>query len=332
MYLKKYLHIMLLFAVSLLDTPAFATHIFGGELLYAWVPGDKYSLKLTLYGDCSALSSTFQTLYTSHPKISIYRGNTFVDSIRLVPEAGTGIEVSPVCPSQVNHTTCNGGSLPGVKKFVYTADVNIPAPDANWRFVFNGDLQGTSAGRSSNITNVNTPAGSNLVTLQAMLNNTNGPNSSPEYNTIPTPYYAVNLPQEYNEGATDPNGDSLSFQLISALDMYQTPVSYVSPATASNPLHTAAGQFSFNSINGQLSFQPDLLQDAFGQTEIAVLVDRNLDGRVDEADYPEGWPQVAGLQPGPDDLGAEGVRAGVIFYAPAPGATADDPRFIFSWK
>jgi prepilin-type N-terminal cleavage/methylation domain-containing protein len=75
-----------------------------------------------------------------------------------------------------------------------------------------------------------------------------------------------------------------------------------------------------------------LLADAFGNDQIAVLVDRNLDGVVSAADYPGGWPQVAGLRPTAEDLPATGVRAGVVFYAPAPQATAAAPEFILSWK
>lgn len=75
-----------------------------------------------------------------------------------------------------------------------------------------------------------------------------------------------------------------------------------------------------------------LIRDAFDNTEIAVLVDRNLDGMVNATDYPAGFPQVAGQRPDALDLPATGVRAGVIFYAPAPGTSADNPGFIFSWK
>ena len=76
----------------------------------------------------------------------------------------------------------------------------------------------------------------------------------------------------------------------------------------------------------------DLLADAFGNTQIAVLVDRNLDGVIRAgSDFTE-LPVVGGLTPGPADFPAAGVRAGVIFYAPAPGATAANPDFIFSWK
>ena len=261
--LKKFIHIAFIVLVALLlHARAFATHVFGGELLYTHVSGDTYTLQLTLYGDCAATGSTFNSLYTSQPKISIYRSSNFVDTIRLLPENNTGAEVSPVCPSQLNNTQCHGGNLPGVRKFVYTKDITISTIDANWRFIFDGDLLGTSAGRSNNITNINTPSNTNLVTLEARLNNTSAANSSPQYSTIPTPYYAVNLPQEYNQGAVDPDDDSLAFSLIPAVDANGVAVTYVSPATATTPMSTASGQFSFNPASGQMSFVPNLLQDA----------------------------------------------------------------------
>lgn len=77
---------------------------------------------------------------------------------------------------------------------------------------------------------------------------------------------------------------------------------------------------------------PHLLRDAFGNTEIAVLVDRNLDGVINVSDYPGGWPPVAGLHPTAADIPVAGVRAGVVFYSPAPDATVAAPEFIFSWK
>jgi len=75
-----------------------------------------------------------------------------------------------------------------------------------------------------------------------------------------------------------------------------------------------------------------LLQDAFGNTLVAVLVDRNLDGAITPADYPGGWPSVGGMSPGAAEMPAAGVRAGVAFYAPAPGATPENPGFILSWQ
>lgn len=76
----------------------------------------------------------------------------------------------------------------------------------------------------------------------------------------------------------------------------------------------------------------NLVCDAAHDSEIAVLVDRNLDGLIDTADFGEALPAVHGLRPSDADFPASGVRSGVVFYTAASDATADDPKFIFSWK
>lgn len=83
-----------------------------------------------------------------------------------------------------------------------------------------------------------------------------------------------------------------------------------------------------------------LIRDASENVSIAVLVDRNLDGRIDGSDYAtfpavvlrdgtQARPRTDGTAP---DVPSGGVRAGVIFYSADPTATAADPRFVFSWK
>lgn len=75
-----------------------------------------------------------------------------------------------------------------------------------------------------------------------------------------------------------------------------------------------------------------LLRDASGNTAIAVLVDKNIDGVIKAgSDFIE-LPAVNGLTPGIADFPVEGVRGGVLFYSAAPGASATNPKFIFSWK
>ena len=77
---------------------------------------------------------------------------------------------------------------------------------------------------------------------------------------------------------------------------------------------------------------PNLLRDAFDNTEIAVLVDRNLDGVIRVGSDYAALPSVRGMTPDSLDFPAAGIRAGVLFYAPAPGAAPNNPEFIFSWK
>jgi len=75
-----------------------------------------------------------------------------------------------------------------------------------------------------------------------------------------------------------------------------------------------------------------LLQDAGGHSAIAVLVDRDLDGVIKVGADFSALPAVDGHIPAIDDLPVSGVRAGVVFYAVAPGATPASPAFVFSWK
>ena len=106
-----------------------------------------------------------------------------------------------------------------------------------------------------------------------------------------------------------------------------------SPLTAGS---AAAAQnkkaISFYSF-GEAEIGPaNLIRDAFDDTAIAVLVDKDLDGVIKAgADFTT-LPAVGGITPGAADFPLTGVRAGVIFYAPAPGATPANPEFIFSWK
>jgi hypothetical protein len=80
------------------------------------------------------------------------------------------------------------------------------------------------------------------------------------------------------------------------------------------------------------SANPNLLCDGFEHTAIAVLVDRNLDGVIQLGRDFLVLPAVNGLAPGLVDFPVAGVRARVIFYAPAADATTANPKFIFSWK
>lgn len=76
---------------------------------------------------------------------------------------------------------------------------------------------------------------------------------------------------------------------------------------------------------------PNLLQDASGHTDIVVLVDRNLDGKIDASDY-NSFPAVANMVPSAADIPSNGLRLGVALYAPAPDASPTNTALVFSWK
>ena len=258
--LRISLLIILSFIASLGTT--YATHLYGGEMYYTHITGSRYKVTMVLYGDCSASSSVFNALYTARPVVQVYNGTTLFRTMLLNVEAGAGTEVTPVCPLSLDSTTCKGGSIPGVRRFSYSDTVSLSA-SSSWRFRSTGSLGSTSSGRSSTISNILSP-GSSIMSMEATLNNSTRQNSNPTFTTIPTPFFCINVNQEYNIGAVDSNTtDSLVYSLVDGLDASTTPsstVTYRTGYSASAPLACATGTFTFSTSTGQLTFKPNLAQ------------------------------------------------------------------------
>jgi len=106
-----------------------------------------------------------------------------------------------------------------------------------------------------------------------------------------------------------------------------TPLSAGGPAATQNRKLVRFHSF------GDSDFTADgLLRDAFDNTAIAILVDRDLDGVVRVGSDFTSLPAVNGIVPTTVDIPVGGIRAGAIFYAPVRGATPANPEFVFSWK
>lgn len=242
---------------------ASATHLYGGELYYTHVSGNRYTVTMVMYADCSGAASLLTTLYTATPRVDVFNGTTLFRTMSLKVLSGAGTEVTPVCPASIGSTTCNGGTVPGVRRFAYSDTITL-SPSALWKFKSTGYIAATSsAGRSSTISNISSP-GTSIMSLEASLNNSVQPNSNPTYTTVPTPFFCINVAQEYNPGAVDPNtGDSLVYDLVDGIDAKTTPytlVTYLTGYSATAPLACKAGTFSFSNSSGQLSFTPNLTQ------------------------------------------------------------------------
>lgn len=258
--MKKLAPLMVLAILLLCGGKVRATHLYGGELLYTHMSGNTYTITLTLYGDCSGLN--FKGLKDANPTVRILNNFNLHTNLFLHEDSSQRKEVSPVCPEDEHKTSCKSdtGTLPGVTRFVYTGTANLP-PSPNWQMIFNGQMNnGTQAGRSNNITNILFGIDGQLMALEATLNNMAGHNSSPGYTSIPTPFFCLNRFQQYNQGAVDPDNDSLVFSLVNAIKGDGGTTQYIQPYSGGMPVGALAGTFSFSAVSGQLSFQPDVLQ------------------------------------------------------------------------
>ena len=95
--------------------------------------------------------------------------------------------------------------------------------------------------------------------MEATLNNIQAPtNSSPKFSSLPFAYACANQKFIYTQGTIEPDGDSLSYSIISPSRgacsttsnvLYNNGYSYLSPVSMNAPM-------KLNKVNGALSFLP----------------------------------------------------------------------------
>ena len=111
---------------------------------------------------------------------------------------------------------------------------------------------------------------------------------------------------------------------------------------------TEADMVPVSTTDTSLTAKRGLIRDAFDNTDIVVLVDRNLDGSIKvggtggdsitslpTVTAPDGTARItvsnAGTTPDFPPAAQGGVRSGVVFYCAPPHATTSSD-LIFSWK
>ena len=164
---------------------SFATHIYGGDLTYAWLSGNTYNVKLTLYGDCAG--DAYPRLRSSAPQIRILRNTSNMGILTLVLDTTTIEEVTPVCKAEANNTACKGGTIPGIVRYEFSNTYTLSSTSDRWRFIFEGNMgTGQQAGRSTATTNL---SAAGIMYLESVLNNTTCNNNSPIFTSVPTPLF-----------------------------------------------------------------------------------------------------------------------------------------------
>ena len=137
--IPNYVFLLFLALGFLPGIKAAASHFYGADLNYTHDSGNRYIVTLTVFGDCGG--SSFSALSGATPEIRVLNGSSLFATINLA-QVGNGVEVTPVCPSQVNGTNCSSASssIPGVKRYIYSGKVTLNASSANWKFRFSGTM------------------------------------------------------------------------------------------------------------------------------------------------------------------------------------------------
>ena len=229
----------------LIPTQVKASHAMAVDLTYQCLGNNRYEFTMSFYRDCKGISAP------SNPILDINSASCGIHTQITLMQSGPGVEVSAICNASLPNTTCNGGTLPGVQKYVYKGQYTLPLKCDDWIFSY------SECCRNNLITNLATKED---IYVEAMLNNNVAPcNSSPTFTSLPVPYICNGQPYVYNNGIVDADGDSMVYSLINPLEGPGKPVGYKPGYSASNPILTT-GAFLFNDTTGDISLTPAGLQ------------------------------------------------------------------------
>jgi gliding motility-associated-like protein len=243
-----------------MSTEAYASHASGGDLTYTCLGGNQYQLRLAFYRDCAGVAAPGSVSIDIN---SATCGQSLTAT--LTPIAGTGIDVTPICPSML--TVCNGGPNPGIQEWIYEGTVTLPQQCTDWIFSF------TLCCRNAAISTIANPGSENIY-IESHLNNVAAPcNSSPAFSNIPVPFICEGQSFCFNHGAVDPDGDSLTYTLVNPGTGPGTYVTYLNPYSASQPLLSTPA-VTFNNATGDICMNPQQII----VTVMAVRVDEWRNG------------------------------------------------------
>ncbi|MCX6290680.1 MAG: gliding motility-associated C-terminal domain-containing protein [Bacteroidetes bacterium] len=269
--MKKFTLIQLLIAglFLLFSNTTRASHAVGADLTYTYVGPNQYEVTLKFYRDCHGIAADNQVTINF---TSATCGLTGTET--LYPIAGTGNEIPTGTYNPCYVTSCNidpatgqAGTGYGIQEHIFRGIITLPAACSDWVFSY------TTCCRNAAITTVSNPGGPSIV-VESMLDNLNNPiDSSPVFSTYPVSRFCVGHTFQYNQGAIDPEGDSLVFSLVDAMDAGGAPVPYIAPYNGQNPV-SSVPPVSINPQTGVITFTPNVVQVGV----MAVLVQEYRNG------------------------------------------------------
>lgn len=270
-----YLIFLLTFILPFTTNRALASHAAGGEITYQWISDSTYRFYFNLYRDCSGVSEADTVrLCFKNPC------NSATDfSILLNKASGVNGTTMQGCAQYKNNCDSPSSIVKGFRQWIYTGIAAMPARCSSWNI---------SAWIQDRNTNNNVAIGTSFYT-ESMMNNMGSyqGNSSPYFTTRPIPEVCINVPIAFNNGGTDPNGDSLVYEMI--LPRYaqgsclSTPINITlnsAYSLPSNPFSTN-NTFWINNSDGTLNFTPYLVGSSSVTVRTKEYRNNVLIGRVD---------------------------------------------------
>lgn len=273
---------LLFLFITLLSLNSFSTHIVGGEIFYDFLGGNNYRITLKLYRDCY----TGLAPYDDPATVFIFNNSgILVDSIQ-IPFPG-----SVVLPITINNPCFTPPTNICVEEAIYITTVNLPPISGGYNITYQRCCRNNSILNLINPGDVGSTYMAHIPDPSLGINN-----SSPHYVNFPPIFLCLGVPLSFNHAATDPDGDSLYYELcdpFTGLDpscpilgaqaapgcaVIASPppypfVPWLTPYNAAYPL-SASPALNINPQNGFMTGTPNML----GQWVVGVCVSEYRNG------------------------------------------------------
>ncbi len=241
--------------------PAKASHIVGGDVSYKCMGNSDYLVTIEIYEDC--LTGQQSAIQEDDPAyLAIYQGPNYqdfvlFDSIPLSSRLDVPVNFSNQCINNYPNTC--------LKRATFVRKYHLPPNTTGYKIVYQRCC------RNATILNIASP-GSVGATYSCDIPPSTMAicNSSAVFKNYPPQIICLNNPLVYDHSATDPDGDSLSYEFCTSYVGGSTndakpfpqpppyvPVTYISPFTAGNPMG-GFPQISIDPVTGMITGKPNI--------------------------------------------------------------------------
>lgn len=263
--LRKYLYLIFFFAIGFVQSVR-ATHNRAGEITYKWLYGYTYEITLVTYTDDGPSIA-------DRCKLTLHFGDG--DSAQVLRSNGATDPNSDCGPSGKIGQILS----PGFKMNIYKTQHTYKGPGLYKMYMFD---------RNRNQGVINVPSSVNqpfyLETFLSIGAFT-GPNSSPVLTVLPLDKACLGKCYLHNPGAYDPDGDSLSYELVTCKgeDPLTSQIGVTIPGY-SYPDPGSGGTYNINATNGTLTW---CVPQANGEYNAAFIIKewRKFDGEYKLVGY-----------------------------------------------
>lgn len=216
----------------------YADHFAGGTISTRCVGNNFHEVTLQLFIDCSGADLLPQQLAFSNSCGVVFTLNGL--------QPVDVVEVSSLCPSEIENSTCNGGSLPGYRLLTYRTTTYL-SPCAEWV------ISWMTCCRQQSLNLLGGPG----IYVETVLNNLGGTcNEAPSFVNNRIPLVCLGQAVTHDIHAIEGDGNALRYEFIDARfgNPGPLPLQYASGYTGTEPFTG----MTIDPITGLISFTPTL--------------------------------------------------------------------------